>query len=435
MSAMVVALLLSVTNAFAQETVPLEQWTLPMPDPLSAGSIGAPELPISPSVSAEQRYVFIFRHFARLFIDSTTNPITVIDSNLMNFYVPISLGDNQQGNPVEVRGIGEMFAPGVINEFFKPHYSSADADNMVYDSTMYQQFAGAQSYTIDTIVTRYFKNPNGGFLTAPGKFYIWRTPPTFPGNSYFRGASYQTNGFVAGRSTMVEVAGGELTEEGLDSTLNLDQINEVYHAFDPPLEFPAGSAAIAMYLNDDAVAVDTPRIAAWHTEDFQVVRGFFANIEGTRRPPNYKTMGVVVYRTVIGGNPVDTVATAWSVLNYGAGNPANLDMFFIFAGTVDLQSGVKYHYGRDAGHQGITAVTPNPARESSRVSFELLNVSSVTLDLFNAEGEKVRSLVDARYIPGIYSYDLKVTDLQNGTYVVRLQTGDQVYTHKINVVK
>lgn len=437
MLAIVVALLLGAVAAVAQETPTIT----PMQIPFDNGAIIAPvDAGGSYSAAAEEAYIWLSRHYTRIGDDGTGN---TIDSNTLNFYIPISLGTSGT-NTIEVRGVGQMFVPGVIYDYFLPVYTGTDTAGLYVNHAILQeyvaQFQGAGAYSIDSISCAFFKNPYFvGDHSYPAKFYVWKAAL---GNAYFKSTTgYQRTGLNVNRSTLTASFESELTQEGFDSTINGTSFVRTRLEFDPPLAFNAGDAAIFMLVNDELPTVASPSIDPSNTSEFQTVRGFREYIEGTKkRLTNYKAWSTVLWRTVpSAGSPTDEVRTIWPNIIYGSSAAdslaAILNMSVEFHGTVDLSSGVKYHFGSDASHQGITAIAPNPARETSRITFQMMQVAPVTLDLFDAQGEKIRTLVMSRYAPGVYSYDLNVNDLPNGTYMVRLQAGDQVYTQKINVVK
>lgn len=435
MHVIVVALLLAATSAIAQQTSTITPVAIPELDP--APPFPADPNPGSADVAAESPYFWFTRHYSRIGDNGSGQNI---DSNSTNFSFPIPIGNS------EVRGIGQLFAPGVIYDFFLPVYTGSDTAGLIVNHDILEdyirQFEGAGGYTIDSIAVPWFKNPYMvGDHNYPAKFYVWSTPPSFAGNSYFKNASgYQQRGFVAGRRSLVPLYESELTQEGFDTTINGTSFIYTSLIFDPPLVFDPGAAAIFMVVNDELPALSNPfpNIDPSDTREFQTVRMYHERIEGTKkRLTNYKGWGTMLWRT----GAMDSVVTIWPTIYFtGSGgssdsNAAIMDVGATFKGTVDLSSGVKYHYGTDAKNQGLTAITPNPARETSRISFELKEVATITLDLFDAQGEKVRTLVTARYVPGVYSYDLNVNDLPNGPYLIRLQAGDQIYTQKMNVVK
>jgi flagellar hook assembly protein FlgD len=68
---------------------------------------------------------------------------------------------------------------------------------------------------------------------------------------------------------------------------------------------------------------------------------------------------------------------------------------------------------------------PNPFNPSTIIHFELPKVSTITLDVFNILGQKVRTLIDRQLPAGIYNvtFDGRGDDrkpLASGVYLYRL---------------
>ena len=67
-------------------------------------------------------------------------------------------------------------------------------------------------------------------------------------------------------------------------------------------------------------------------------------------------------------------------------------------------------------------VFPNPATNECWVNLELLEDSKVAIDLFDLTGRRVASAGTMDYLAGSQSKNIKVNNLPQGTYLVRLQT-------------
>lgn len=78
-------------------------------------------------------------------------------------------------------------------------------------------------------------------------------------------------------------------------------------------------------------------------------------------------------------------------------------------------------------------VFPNPASHNVWVNFELLQDSKVAIDLFDLTGRQVVSVGTTAYPVGNHSKNIQLTNLPQGTYLVRLQTAEQVVTSKVVV--
>ena len=84
---------------------------------------------------------------------------------------------------------------------------------------------------------------------------------------------------------------------------------------------------------------------------------------------------------------------------------------------------------------------PNPFNPSTTIAYQLRSGAQVTLDIFNALGQRVRTLVShQRQQAGAYQIVWNGMNdagqpLANGLYVYRLQADDQIKTHKMVMMK
>jgi len=89
-------------------------------------------------------------------------------------------------------------------------------------------------------------------------------------------------------------------------------------------------------------------------------------------------------------------------------------------------------------NDNVTAVTtvnvyPNPANESATLSYDLNAASVVSVDVFNALGQKVNNISLGNQAPGAYKQQLETSKLVNGIYFVRLNVNGTSTTTKLNV--
>ena len=80
---------------------------------------------------------------------------------------------------------------------------------------------------------------------------------------------------------------------------------------------------------------------------------------------------------------------------------------------------------------------PNPFNPTTIVQYQLAQPSAVKLELFDAVGRKIATLVNARQDAGAYSYTLNASqfNLASGVYLYRLQAGNFVETKKMLFLK
>lgn len=78
---------------------------------------------------------------------------------------------------------------------------------------------------------------------------------------------------------------------------------------------------------------------------------------------------------------------------------------------------------------------PNPASYSTRVKFDLERASNVRLDLFDARGVLLTTVLNTRLGSGEHSPELRTAELAAGAYVYRLTVDGQFETRQLNVVR
>ena len=67
---------------------------------------------------------------------------------------------------------------------------------------------------------------------------------------------------------------------------------------------------------------------------------------------------------------------------------------------------------------------PNPFNPSTRIQFTLPKKKHVKLEIYNALGERIATLVDETRQAGYYSEQFNATGLASGVYFYRMQAGD-----------
>jgi hypothetical protein len=429
------------TPAVAQDaprtyTVPEQTVQQPMPrDPVLTTKPGG-------GLMEEQDYVWLSRHFYRPGPDANGDNT---DSNRIFLYMPWDIG-------IEIRGFGTMFAPGVFYNMFNtiPNDTTGLLRNqdgeVINDITYYEQFKDAREFTISGVIGYWFKNPNGGTPLAGAKFYIFRSPTGVNDATFFNSTAstgYRSRGAIFDRDNLPIAFEADIDPEGIDTSINGGFINPIVFEFDPPLTFAAGTFAIPMFINDEAEALTGLGSTPGDVRDYQNMASFWDRRRGTTQGygtnQGWKNMGLTLFRPKGEfSTDKDTIYSIWRALVFGqAPNqiPAHITPWINILGTVDINASIRYHFGREASSQGLGAPTPNPVTTTSRIPFSLTEVSNISLDLFDASGNHVTNIVTARYVPGNYTAALPVADLANGTYLVRLTAGENVYTMKVNVAK
>ena len=78
---------------------------------------------------------------------------------------------------------------------------------------------------------------------------------------------------------------------------------------------------------------------------------------------------------------------------------------------------------------------PNPFNPSTMISFTILSDQLVTLKVFNALGEEVKTLVNGNLSKGTHSINFNADGLSSGFYLYTLESGNQVQVRKMMLLK
>lgn len=81
----------------------------------------------------------------------------------------------------------------------------------------------------------------------------------------------------------------------------------------------------------------------------------------------------------------------------------------------------------------LGSAMPNPATSICLVPFSLKEAAKVEMELYSADGKKVRRILDEKLNAGKYKAECEVADLPPGLYLCRFRVNDQVHYSKIFV--
>jgi len=164
---------------------------------------------------------------------------------------------------------------------------------------------------------------------------------------------------------------------------------------------------VKFYLVDDAGNTSCSSLTGWATTNSIVTDAAFGNSGTPIKMTDYGTSGMP--KTVVLGG-------------------ANHTIFYNVNGTVSssaLQTAITNALNSSTGitEVGNTSsfyVFPNPANNSTEISYSLQSSSDVKVELFNLVGEKVKSVASATQSAGEHALNIDCSDLNNGIYFVKL---------------
>lgn len=88
----------------------------------------------------------------------------------------------------------------------------------------------------------------------------------------------------------------------------------------------------------------------------------------------------------------------------------------------------------------IHGIYPNPVKGSCRLELELAKSSRVKLCIYDIRGRRIATLQDEQLPAGFYQLNWKAVDsngraLPSGVYILRMETGSEVFTRKLMLLK
>ena len=82
-----------------------------------------------------------------------------------------------------------------------------------------------------------------------------------------------------------------------------------------------------------------------------------------------------------------------------------------------------------------TRVYPNPASDRINFSFELDNASEVSIDVYDMIGQKVAKRNLGTLPTGGHNYTMGTESMENGIYIIIVNSGDSTFANKVRVVR
>ena len=72
-----------------------------------------------------------------------------------------------------------------------------------------------------------------------------------------------------------------------------------------------------------------------------------------------------------------------------------------------------------------TFINPNPFSNSTNITYELSNTSSVTISIYNSQGQQVDKIINKKQLKGEHTIVWDARNLPAGIYMLRIQAGNQ----------
>lgn len=78
---------------------------------------------------------------------------------------------------------------------------------------------------------------------------------------------------------------------------------------------------------------------------------------------------------------------------------------------------------------------PNPFNPSTNITFQLPETDHVKISVYDLNGREVSVLVDRVFTAGTHQLKLNASDVSSGTYIVRMQSGVNIKTQTLTLIK
>jgi len=78
---------------------------------------------------------------------------------------------------------------------------------------------------------------------------------------------------------------------------------------------------------------------------------------------------------------------------------------------------------------------PNPFNPTTEIAFSISETMQINLAVYNIHGESVKTIVNEKLSAGSYKYSFAAQNLPSGVYFYKLQSGDEIQTRKMVLMK
>ena len=102
---------------------------------------------------------------------------------------------------------------------------------------------------------------------------------------------------------------------------------------------------------------------------------------------------------------------------------------------VDAATGITVSEPERPRSFSFSPVFPNPFNADARLQYRLSRTLPVTIELLDALGRKVRTLLEATRSAGEYTLRIEAGDLPTGVYIIRARAGNWTQQQKILLLK
>jgi len=128
-----------------------------------------------------------------------------------------------------------------------------------------------------------------------------------------------------------------------------------------------------------------------------------------------------------------TFNASYSVGNgqWGNGTFAQVDLEFLTGSSIDDGLGLNFN----PDEYLLVETYPNPFNPATKIQYTLLKAAQVKIEIYNASGKHLQTLVDTYQRPGERIVEFDAHNHSSGVYFVHVTAGTQQVNKKITLVK
>jgi len=227
----------------------------------------------------------------------------------------------------------------------------------------------------------------------------------------------------------VTATGGPFGSGSVSQTVNLDTENKKVD-FIVPQTIPV--VKVTLVTPENKTTVTDTVVFAWDYPSPSPVNYILLVSKNANLSAPYAV------NDTLDGNRADTASQSrlqpntkyyWGVLSQNEGGWSAVDTIWSFT------TPAKASVDEPLSGQGATSISPNPTAGESHISFTLSSDADVSLRVFNALGEEVKSISLGQLSPSSYDYSIDLSKLTVGSYMYQLSEGEKIETGRIVIMR
>jgi hypothetical protein len=208
--------------------------------------------------------------------------------------------------------------------------------------------------------------------------------------------------------------------------------------YDFPAEFGTGLVTLKAWITarpTDILNENSPDVAAFDMDPLAVVQ---VNIGNFANPWIADDVLNIKYKDELGGLHKVYYEADWSMVLDASGDAVYVGFDFYFSDgsfPLVLNSPSSIEDSVVPAETKLHQNYPNPFNPTTTIKFDLAKESVVKLNVYNYNGQLVKSLVDGQMNAGFHSVNFDASSLSAGVYYYTMETAGMTKTQKMVLVK